>query len=189
VKGTFRRSDVVNKLEIQPYVHTNRGAGDWTAPSYGSGWSPDPIYFRQTQYNSQRLGVNAKAMFQLPGNDLEVGGWYENNESNIRRVAWRLQNFSAGPAVDFNNVLRLFFDRTGQYNTTQLYVQNTNRLPEGRLKVTYGARFLDIGADFTNNGRTIQRALALPDSARPSLSIGTRGNLGRATFRSGTSPS
>ncbi len=174
LKGMFRLSEIA-KLDVQPYVHTNRGAGDWTAPSYGASWSPDPIYFRQTQYNSQRYGMNAKLTFDLPGNELEVGGWYEHNESNIRRVGWRLQNFSTGPTVDFSNVLRLFFDRTGQYNTSLGYIQNTNRLANGRLKLSYGAKLVDIGADFSSNGRTIQAARTLPDSGRPTFSIPTKG--------------
>ena len=172
VRGMFRLADGV-KLEVQPYAHTNRGAGDWTAPSYGSGWSPDPIYFRQTQYQSQRYGANAKATFELPGNELELGGWYEHNESTIRRVGWRLQNFTASPDVDFGNVLRLFFDRTGTYNTTLGYIQNTNRLVDGRLKLTYGFKAVNIGADFANNGRTIAGAKTLPDSARPNFSFPT----------------
>jgi iron complex outermembrane recepter protein len=176
LKGIFRLAEGA-RLEVQPYVHTNRGAGDWTAPSYGSSWSPDPIYFRQTQYSSRRFGVNAKATFQLPGNEVEVGGWFERNTSDIRRVAWRLSNFSAGPAVDFSNVLRLFFDRTGEYNTTLGYVQNTNRLLNGRLKLTYGAKFLSIGADFSNNGRTIASAKTAPDTARPAFTIDTRGSF------------
>ncbi len=170
LKGIFRLADGA-KLEVQPYAHTNRGAGDWTAPSYGAIWSAAPIYFRQTQYESQRYGTNLKATFELPGNDLELGGWYERNESTIRRVGWGLQNFSAGPAVDFNNVLRLFFDRTGTYNTTLGYVQNTNRFVDGRLRISYGAKALRIGADFVNNGRTIASANTLPDSARPNFSF------------------
>jgi iron complex outermembrane receptor protein len=172
VKGMFRLSDAA-RFEVQPYLHTNRGAGDWTAPTYGAAWNPDPIYFRQTQYDSRRFGSNAKLTIDLPGNELEIGGWYENNESNIRRVGWRLANFASGPTVDFNNVLRLFFDRTGQYNTTLGYVQNTNRLLDGRLKLTYGVKSLRIGADFNSNGRTIASATTLPDSGRPSLSIPT----------------
>ena len=137
VKGMFRLADGA-RLEVQPYVHTNKGAGDWTAPSYGSSWSPDPIFFRQTQYGSLRYRTNAKATFELPGNELEIGGWFEHNESTIRRVGWRLKSFAAGPDVDFSNVLRLFFDRTGTYNTTLGYIQNTNRLMNGRLKLSYG---------------------------------------------------
>ena len=138
-----------------------------------STWSPDPIYFRQTQYSAQRYGTNAKVMFELPGNELEIGGWFEHNESTIRRVGWRLQNFTAGPAVDFNNVLRLFFDRTGTYSTTLGYIQNTNRFVDGRLKLSYGFKAVRIGADFANNGRTIASAKTLPDSARPGFSFPT----------------
>jgi iron complex outermembrane recepter protein len=176
LKGTFRLSQSA-KFEVQPYLHTNRGAGDWTAPSYGASWSPDPIYFRQTQYDSKRYGTNAKLTLDLPGNELEVGGWYESNESHIRRVGWRLTNYSAGPAVDFTDVLRLFFDRTGQYSTSQAYVQNTNRLLHGRLKLTYGVKVLHIGADFNSNGRTIASAATLPDSGRPNFSIPTNSGI------------
>jgi iron complex outermembrane recepter protein len=176
VKGMFRLSDAV-KFEVQPYVHTNRGAGDWTAPSYGATWSPDPIYFRQTQYRSTRFGSNVKLTFDLPGNELEIGGWLERNESNIRRVGWGLQNFATGPTVDFNNVLRQFFDRKGEYATTLFYVQNTNRFADGRLKLTYGAKYLNIGADFSSNGRTIASAKTLPDSGRPAFSFDTRGGF------------
>ncbi len=172
VKGMFRVADGV-KLEVQPYLHTNKGAGDWTAPSYGASWSPDPIYFRQTQYGSQRYGTNVKATFELPGNEIEIGGWYEHNESTIRRVGWRLQDFTAGPTVDFSNVLRQFFDRTGTYNTTLGYVQNTNRLMNGRVKLNYGFKAVNIGADYANNGRTIAGAKTLPDSARPGFSFPT----------------
>ena len=172
LKGSFRLTEKA-RLEIQPYLHTNRGAGDWTAPSYGAAWSPDPIYFRQTQYGAQRYGTNVKATFDLPGNELEVGGWYERNEASIRRVGWRLQNAATGPAVNFDNVLRLFFDRTGTYNTTLGYIQNTNRLIDGRLKLSYGFKAVNIAADFVNNRRTIARAATLPDSARPNFSFPT----------------
>ena len=172
VKGIFRLADGA-KLEVQPYLHTNKGAGDWTAPSYGASWSPDPIFFRQTQYGSQRYGTNLKATFELPGNELEIGGWYEHNESTIRRVGWRLKNAAVGPDVDFTNVLRLFFDRTGTYDTALGFIQNTNRLLQGRLKLNYGFKAVHIGADFVNNGRTIAGAKSLPDSARPNFSFPT----------------
>ena len=47
-------------LTVQPYLHKNKGNGDWTAPSYGATWSPDPLYFRQTQYDDARYGSTAK---------------------------------------------------------------------------------------------------------------------------------
>ena len=176
LKGMFRVAEHA-RIEVQPYLHTNRGAGDWTAPSYGSSWSADPIYFRQTQYSSQRYGTNARLTLDLPGNELEIGGWYEQNESTIRRVGWGLQNYVAGPAVNFDNVLRLFFDRTGSYSTALGFVQNTNRLLGGRLKLNYGFKALDIRADFENNGRTITGAKTLPDSARPGFSFPTKASF------------
>lgn len=177
VAGEFTLNDRT-RLSITPYIHTNRGAGDWHAPNYGStAFSPDPIYFRQTQYDGRRIGVNTRLTMEVGPNRIEAGAWYENNESNIRRVAWRLVNYNAGSEVDFSNVLRLFFDRTGTISTTTAYVQNTNSLMEDRLKLTYGAKFLYIGADFTNNGNTEPGAASAPDVNRPALSLPTEGGL------------
>ncbi len=165
-------------LSIKPYLHTNEGAGDWHAPNYGStAFSPDPIYFRQTQYDNQRAGVVARARVQLGPNDLEVGGWLERNESNIRRVAWRLEDYNASPVVDFDNVLALFFDRTGAIGNRTLYAQNTNTLLDNRLRLSYGVKYLYIDADFTNNGKTDPRAAIFGDPTRPNVSIPTDGGL------------
>lgn len=165
-------------LSIKPYFHTNEGAGDWHAPNYGSiAFSPDPIYFRQTQYDTRRIGVTARAKATFGPNELEGGTWIENNEANIRRVAWRMRNFAAGPEVDFNNVLRLFFDRTGDIGTRTVYLQNTNTLASNKLKLTYGAKYLRINADFTNNGNTEPTAGSAPDVTRPNVSIPTDGGI------------
>ena len=64
-------------MDVQPYLHLNRGGGDWHAPSYGAAYSPDPIMFRQTQYKANRTGIMAKATtsFMVGGvsNQFEVG--------------------------------------------------------------------------------------------------------------------
>jgi iron complex outermembrane receptor protein len=164
-------------LVFTPYYHANRGAGDWHAPSYGASWSPDPIYFRQTQYDSRRYGVNARLATVIAGNQLEAGVWIEDNSSTIRRVGWRLQDYAAGPTVDFSNVLRLFFDRTGDLTTTMGYVQNSNRLLDERLRITYGVKYLYVGADFSNNGLTIPAAATAPDVSRPAFNVPTKGGV------------
>jgi len=165
-------------LSVKPYLHTNLGSGDWHAPNYGStAFSPDPIYFRQTQYDTRRLGVLARSRVQFGNNDLEVGGWLEQNEANIRRVAWRLQDYNAGPTVNFDNVLALFFDRTGDIGTRTVYAQNTNAFANDRLKLSYGIKYLYIAADFKNNGKTDASAPLFGDAARPNVSIPTDGGV------------
>jgi hypothetical protein len=69
--------------------------------------------------------------------------------------------------VDFSSVLRLFFDRTGDYQTTSAYVQNTNFLLDERLRLTYGVKYLRIDADFANNGATEPGAATTPDLPAP----------------------
>ena len=176
IAADFALSDKTH-LAITPYYHADRGAGDWHAPSYGATWSPDAIYFRQTQYKSHRAGVNTRVTTDISGNQLEAGVWLESNSSTIRRVGWRLQNYAAGPTVDFNNVLRLFFDRTGDLTSTMAYVQNTNKLADDKLTLTYGAKFLHVGADFSNNGKTIANAATVPDVTRPNFSFPTDGGV------------
>jgi iron complex outermembrane receptor protein len=166
------------RLVVTPYMHTNLGQGDWHAPSYGSSWSPDAIYFRQTQYDNKRAGVNTRFKADLgASNELEAGAWFESSESTIRRVGWRLKDFATGPDVDFATVLRLFFDRTGTLTTTMGYVQNTTTLMSGDLRLIYGAKLLHVGAEFENNGLTIPSAMTAPDVNRPSFSVPTDGGI------------
>jgi iron complex outermembrane receptor protein len=166
-----------SRFFLQGYAHTNEGAGDWHAPSYGGAFSPDPIYFRQTQYDTERFGFLGRFNTTIAGNAIEAGFWYEDNTPTIRRKGWRLQNYQAGPTVNFSDVLILFFDRTGEIATTQAFVQNTNTLFGDRLKLTYGVKYLQVDADFRSNGRTDPNARLAPDVARPSFSAPTDGRI------------
>ncbi len=183
LKGEFQLAEQV-RLEVQPYLHRNRGAGDWHAPSYGASYSPDPIMFRQSQYHSDRDGVTTKlsANFTLGSvrNQLEAGGWYESNTVNNRRPRWRMANYQNGPEVDFTKVLRLDYDRTGTIATTMAYVQNTSTLLDGTLSIAYGAKVLNVSADFVNNGNTAVNGFTAPifaDPTRPALSAPTKSGL------------
>jgi iron complex outermembrane receptor protein len=165
------------RFSVQPYLHYNKGNGDWHAPTYGpSSWSPDPIFFRQSQYDIKRGGVNARFTASFSGNAFEAGLWNEGNTTNNRRVGWRLKNYQAGPDVDFNNEIRLFYDRTADIKTTVLYVQNANVLVDGRLKLTYGAKYLNVTADFRSNGNT-DNAPTFGDPGRPDLSVTAKGDF------------
>ena len=175
LRGEFALNDQTT-LTVQPYLHRNKGNGDWTAPSYGASWSPDPIYFRQTQYSDNRAGTTARVSTTVAGNALEAGLWYEDNTTTIRRPAWRLTSWQQGPEVDFNNVIRLNFDRDASIKTSMAYVQNTNRLLDDRLKLSYGAKYLSVDANFHSNGNTL-RAPSYGDPARPDLQVTATGNF------------
>ncbi len=164
------------KLVVQPYLHANNGAGDWHAPSYGAAFSPDPVYFRQSQYESTRYGANVKLAAEFSGNKVEGGLWYEHNNATNRRVGWRLKNAVTGPDVDFSSVLRLFYDRTGTITNTVLWVQNSNKLLDDKLTLTYGVKYLKIGADYVNNKIT-RVAATYGDTARPNASFDTDGGV------------
>ena len=163
-------------LMIQPYFHRDRGRGDWTAPSYGADWSPDPIYFRETQYNNHRSGTNAKLQTTFAGNTFAVGMWYESNFTHMIRPGWRLVDWQTGPKTDFNDPIRLFFDRQGDITTTMAYAQNTNSLLDDRLKLTYGAKYLNVDAKFHSNGNTLN-APTYGDPNRPDLRVTAKGSF------------
>jgi len=179
----YVRSDLhlgIGRLILTPYMHSNRGAGDWHALSYGASYSPDPIMFRQSQYHLDRMGVSGVFATHLAGNEIEAGFWWEANEVTIRRPRWRLINYAEGPEVDFDNVLRLDFDRTGEIGTRMAYIQNTNRLLDDRLRVTYGLKFLRVDGDFRSNGNTPTGGVTAPlfaDANRPALSLATKGGI------------
>ena len=71
------------------------------------------------------------------------------------RPGWRLVDWQSGPTTNFNDVIRLFFDRQADITTNMAYVQNTNSLADDRLKVTYGAKYLNVDASFHSNGNTL----------------------------------
>ena len=56
------------------------------------------------------------------------------------------------------------------------YVQNTNSLAEGRLKVTYGAKYLNVDAKFHSNGNTLN-APSYGDPDRPDFNVTAKGNF------------
>ena len=175
LRGEFSLNEQTT-LSVQPYLHRNKGNGDWTAPSYGASWSPDPLYFRQTQYADDRRGTTGKITTRVAGNALEAGLWYEDNGTSIRRPAWRLTAWQSGPEVNFANLIRLNFDRNADIKTSMAYVQNTNLLIDDRLKLTYGAKYLSVDANFHSNGNTLS-APSFGDPGRPDFQVTTRGSF------------
>ena len=163
-------------LTVQPYLHRDKGRGDWTAPSYGASWSPDPIYFRETQYDNKRYGTNAKLTTTIAGNALEAGVWYEDNHTHMKRPSWRLVDWQTGPTVDFNDLIRLNFDRQAVITTSMMYVQNSNALFADRLKLIYGAKYLNVDAKFHSNGNTLD-APDFGDPNRPDFDVTAKGHF------------
>ena len=183
VAGDFALGERTRIL-VQPYFHINRGGGDWHAPSYGASYSPDPVMFRQSQYRINRRGVTARlsSRFDLgsTSNRLEAGVWLESNSSSIRRPRWRLKDYQRDGTVDFTNVLRLDFDRTGDIGTQLAYLQNTSSFSGEKVRLTYGVKLLHVGADFTNNGNTPTDGVVAPifnDPTRPAFSLPTPATL------------
>ena len=145
------------RLTITPYVHTNRGAGDWHAPSYGASFSPDPIYFRQTQYKSHREGVNARLSSEIMGNQLEAGLWYEDN---ARRFAVSGVSRTLRRRTSTSRTCCAVFDRTGDLNRRSDTCR-TRITRRRQLTLTYGAKVLT----WAPTSRTTARRFRTPPFA------------------------
>src|SRR4029077_11139193 len=123
-----------------------------------------------------RFGTNAKLAAKVGGNSLEAGLWYESNGTHILRPGCRLVDWQSGPTTNFNSLVRLFFDRKADITTNMAYVQNTNSLLENRLRVTYGAKYLNVDATFHSNGNTLN-APSFGDPGRPDFHVGMKGDF------------
>lgn len=72
------------RFSIKGYYHHNRGVGTWATP-YVPSPNGVPISMRTTEYDIDRAGVFASAVFDIGAQTLSVGGWYENNKFNQAR--------------------------------------------------------------------------------------------------------
>lgn len=140
------------KLNAKVYYHTQEGVGK--EASLGSAGFPGldgqatSIYFRANNYAMIRRG----ALAEVTGKhseliDWRVGAWYERyGRSQVRN--WHpVIDEAAGPAhsdtVDATSEDKHWNNRSGM-----LYAANRSSLMDGRLKLDYGATYLDNRVDY-----------------------------------------
>ncbi|MFC6840205.1 TonB-dependent receptor [Xanthomonas theicola] len=134
-------------LNLTGYYHDNTGEGQWTTPYVPSSASV-PLSMRTTDYRLDRHGATASLNFTVAGNEIEIGGWYQNAKTVQERNYFRLD----GPFTDlfyFNRSGTLFARQFAQHydtHTRMVYAQDTLRLLDERLTLNVGAKHLQVDA-------------------------------------------
>lgn len=132
-------------LNLTGYYHDNNGEGQWTTP-YVASSATVPLSMRTTDYRLNRHGVTASLNFTVAGNEIEIGGWYQNAKTVQERNYFLLD----GPFTDlyyFNKSGTLFARGFAQHydtDTRMFYAQDTLRLLDERLTVNFGAKKLQV---------------------------------------------
>ncbi|MDX3910244.1 MAG: TonB-dependent receptor [Sphingobium sp.] len=125
--------------KLQGYYHNNEGQGLWWTP-YVASPTGAPISVRTTEYNISRMGALGNIVWEMDGNRLEVGGWYEGNDFRNARRFYSLANTLAGSSRDSlkfqRNPFATSWDVDFSTETAQYYVMDTLEL--GQLTLSGG---------------------------------------------------
>lgn len=87
------------KAGLQVYYHTNKGQGSWITP-YRASPGGQPLSFRTTEYNIERIGVLGDLEAELGTNTVRVNVWYENNDFEQARRFYDMGNSPTVPLTD-----------------------------------------------------------------------------------------
>lgn len=87
------------KVGLQAYLHTNKGQGSWITP-YRASPGGQPISFRTTEYEIERIGVLGDLAAELGAHTVRVNLWYENNDFEQARRFYDMGNSRAAPLTN-----------------------------------------------------------------------------------------
>lgn len=170
----FPNDDVT--LRVLGYHHEDQGEGhNWNSGAWSNkGTAKElPIIFRNTLYSIDRSGGTLGLEWQLGMHHVQVGGWYESNTSS----ASRYQSAVDGPR-DFSGLAKgqpdtgVFAQET-RWKTRQLYLQDTVRLLDDRLRLEAGIKTLDARSD----------ARALPGIAKTPIAASSNNQFATGSLR------
>lgn len=139
--GDFFPSDGLT-VHTQIYHHENAGQGHWWAPgqpSYPGTAQEVPISIRSTNYTINRNGAIASVGWDIAGQHLEGGVWYENNHHSVQRNFYWI----TGPVSDdtyLSDPNRRLFYQKYTIITRQAYLQDSFKLLDDRLSVDLGVK-------------------------------------------------
>jgi len=138
-------------LDTTGYYHADRGEGQWATPYQAS--SPTvPISMRTTDYGLDRYGITSALKFSLGNNDIEVGVWGENANTNQERNFFTLDGAYTKLYTVYNDqdpFLRAFLQHY-ETKTRMGYAEDTIHLLDDRLTVNVGAKSLRVTTDATS---------------------------------------
>jgi iron complex outermembrane receptor protein len=147
------------------YSHTNIGQGHWytpyvSSPGTASAVSPYmgaglPISIRTTEYSIDRKGWVNDLTWNAGIHTVNGGLWTEKAYSTLAR-----NYYAATGPTDANyflsNPFRTDFAQTFETTTTQVHVQDTLALMDGKLKANVGFKSPKVQIDATNQGGFVE---------------------------------
>ncbi|MDO9010430.1 MAG: TonB-dependent receptor [Gallionella sp.] len=147
--GTSLDMAVTDNVRVKAtlYSHQNDGQGHWYTPYVASPGIPAaagvyagpglPISIRTTEYGIKRTGLVSDMTWNSGINTVNVGLWFEKSDSTLARNYYAATG--GGDAnVFLSNPFRTDFIQTFATTTTQLHVQDTLALMDGRMKANFG---------------------------------------------------
>ena len=156
-------------LNLGTYYHNDRGEGQWATP-YVSSSATVPIAMRTTDYGLDRAGGTASLNFNVANNDIEIGAWVEDANTNQERNYFYLngQYTFLSNFYDAEQPFARGFLQNYQTTTRMGYIQDTLHLLDDRLTLNFGTKALDVS--------TTAKSLA-PTSALSAGSVTARDNF------------
>ena len=153
-------------LSVNPYYHELEGEsfayqGDSTTTVSGDPRDQNTIEeefdingtrvadMRVTPRNRERSGATAELAFDDVGgfNDLRIGAWFENDETNEDRNFFRVNDVRTGIGYSNGALGYIEYERSLETDTTYFYVQDSLTLADERVSVDIGATIHDV--DYT----------------------------------------
>ena len=138
-------------LDTTGYYHADRGEGQWATPYQAS--SPTvPISMRTTDYGLDRYGITSALKFSVGNNDIEVGIWGEDSNTNQERNYFTLSGQYTALYTVYNDqdpFLRAFLQHY-ETKTRMGYAEDTIHLLDDQLTINVGAKSLRVTTDATS---------------------------------------
>lgn len=146
-------------LDATGYYHADRGEGQWATPYQAS--SPTvPISMRTTDYGLDRYGITSALKFNVANNDVEIGVWGEDANTNQERNFFPLGGQYTSLYVVYNDqapFMRAFLQHY-ETKTRMAYAEDTLHLLDDALTINFGAKSLRVTTDATSRVPTTSYA-------------------------------
>jgi len=132
-------------LNLGAYYHNDRGEGQWATP-YVASSTTVPIAMRTTDYGLDRTGGTASLNWTIANNDIQVGAWVEDANTNQERNYFYLngQYTFLSNFYDSEEPFARGFFQNYQTTTRMGYIQDTMHFMDDRLTVNFGTKALDV---------------------------------------------
>ena len=106
--------------------------------------APRGLQYGLSTVGGARKGITAKGEYELGINTLSVGAWLEQDDYHRTQARYNQENGDPSTQPLFDEPVHRQRDFVSTRDTTQLFVKDTLRLADDKLKVELGARSTSI---------------------------------------------